>query len=98
MKLYKLFFVELCLLLLCLCSCKDHRPPYILSVADSLTYVHPDSAINLLSSLKVQMSRESKSTQMYYRLLQIKANDKAYIPHTSDSIILPIVRYYEKNS
>jgi cupin superfamily acireductone dioxygenase involved in methionine salvage len=33
---------------------------------------------------------------MYYRLLQIKANDKAYIPHTSDSIILPIVEYYEK--
>jgi cell division protein FtsL len=43
------------------------------------------------------MGGESESTQMYYRLLQIKADDKAYIPHTSDSIILPIVEYYEKN-
>jgi len=42
------------------------------------------------------MNNEPESTQMYYRLLQIKANDKAYIPHTSDSIILPIVEYYEK--
>ena len=94
MKLHKLLFFSLCLL--CLCSCKDHRSPHILSVVDSLTYVHPDSAINLLNSLKAQMNNEPESTQMYYRLLQIKANDKAYIPHTSDSIILPIVEYYEK--
>ena len=31
---------------------------------------------------------------MYYRLLCIKANDKAYILHTSDSLILPVLHYY----
>ena len=35
---------------------------------------------------------------MYYRLVCIKANDKAYILHTSDSLILPVLHYYiEKN-
>lgn len=35
---------------------------------------------------------------MYYGLLCIKAKDKAYILHTSDSLILPILNYYiEKN-
>lgn len=33
---------------------------------------------------------------MYYQLLCIKANDRAYIPHSSDSIILPILNYYKQ--
>ena len=32
---------------------------------------------------------------MRYKLLTIKANDKAYITHTSDSLILSLVDYYE---
>lgn len=36
---------------------------------------------------------------MYYRLLVIKADDKAYIPHTESTVkdILEIVDYYKKN-
>ncbi|WP_321480173.1 tetratricopeptide repeat protein [uncultured Bacteroides sp.] len=95
MKKYtKLLFTLYCLL--CTYSCKNHPSPPILTKVDSLTYTNPDSAIGLLSSLKEQMSREAKSTQMYYQLLQIKAKDKAYIPHTSDSTILSIVHYYEQ--
>ena len=37
---------------------------------------------------------EPESTQMYYQLLCIKANDKAYIRHTSDSLILLVLHYY----
>lgn len=40
------------------------------------------------------MKAESEATRMYYRLLCIKANDKAYIRHTSDSLILPVLHYY----
>lgn len=32
---------------------------------------------------------------MYYQLLIIKARDKAYITHTSDSLIKTVVKYYE---
>jgi hypothetical protein len=88
--------LALLLFLFVFCACKDRSYPRILVVADSLTYVNPDSAITLLKQLKAQISHEPEATQMYYRLLQIKANDKAYITHTSDSAILPIVRYYEK--
>jgi len=91
--------IALFLFLFSLCACKDRPCPRILATVDSLTYVKPDSAITLLKNLKKQMSNEPEATQMYYRLLQIKANDKAYITHTSDSLILPIVKYYEeKNS
>ena len=56
----------------------------------------PEEAITLLQGLADAMKTAPPSTQMYYRLLYIKANDKAYIPHTTDTLILPILHYYEK--
>lgn len=96
MKTIKLLSV--CLLLLCCHAC--HRKPYpaILQAADTLTYTHPDSACNLLERLKDSILKEPQSTQMYYRLLNIKARDKAYITHTSDSLIQQVLHYYEKKN
>lgn len=96
MKTIKLLSV--CLLLLCCHAC--HRKPYpaILQAADTLTYIHPDSACNLLERLKDSILTEPQSTQMYYQLLNIKARDKAYITHTSDSLIQQVLRYYEKKN
>lgn len=78
---------------LCLCACKNKPYPQSLVVADSLANVQPDSAIALLSDLKAYISAEPETTQKYYQLLCIKANDKAYIRHTSDSLILPVLQY-----
>lgn len=80
------------------CSC-GHKPyPQPLAAADKLTSTCPDSALTLLKSMESAIENEPEATQMYYRLLCIKANDKAYIPHTSDSLILPVLHYYiEKN-
>ena len=97
-KMKQLINLALLLFLFSLCACKDHPYPHVLATADSLTYVNPDSAINLLKQLRTEMAHAPEATQMYYRLLQIKADDKAYVTHTSDSIILPIVAYYEKKT
>lgn len=35
---------------------------------------------------------------MYYHLLTVKARDKAYLSHTSDSLILSVLRYYERRN
>lgn len=84
----------LILVLLGFCAC-GHKPyPQSLIIADSLTNACPDSAITLLKNIENTLQTEPEATQMYYRLLCIKANDKAYIPHTSDSLILPVLHYY----
>lgn len=70
--------------------------PKELKAADSLANVKPEETITLLQGLADAMKTAPLSTQMYYRLLCIKANDKAYIPHTTDTLILPILHYYEK--
>lgn len=65
-----------------------------LARADSLMEVRPDSAMAYLASLDSFVQGEPEYVRMYYALQQIKAQDKCYIPHTSDSVILSLVRYY----
>lgn len=87
-------FILLTCLLLCFYAC-DRKPyPQSLIIADSLASIQPDSAIALLKTLEDNIKTEPESTQMYYQSLCIKANDKAYIRHTSDSLILLVLHYY----
>ena len=84
--------------LFCLASllsgCGPRRYPATLCLADSLCAVCPDSAIRLLSVYADSITDASQAVRMYHRLLCIKARDKAYLPHTSDTVILPVLHYY----
>lgn len=77
-----------------LASCSPGRYPASLLTADSLSSVRPDSALSLLARLAADTADAPLSHRMYYRLLCIKAADKAYLPHTSDSLIRPVLHYY----
>lgn len=81
---------------ICVCSCQHKPYPRSMQIADSIVDTAPDSAVALLAQLKDSIHSEPKSTRMYYKLLSIKAKDKAYIPHTSDSLILQVIHYYEQ--
>jgi len=63
--------------------------------AEKIMDENPDSARRLLAGLKADIVKENKATQMYYNLLTVKANDKCFIPHTSDSLMLELVKYYK---
>ena len=93
-KSLPVLFAALCVLL-CLSGCRPKPYPSLLLAADSLASVLPDSACALLASYAADTADEPLYVRMYYRLLCIKAKDKAYIVHTSDSAILPVVAYYE---
>lgn len=58
---------------------------------------YPDSAQIYLSSLNAAIQHEPEETQIYYGLLTTKAKDKQFIPHTSDSLMTEVVRFYESN-
>ncbi|WP_287642362.1 tetratricopeptide repeat protein [Bacteroides sp.] len=94
LKSLPVLFAALCVLL-CLTACRPKPYPSLLLAADSLASVLPDSACALLASYAADTADEPLYVRMYYRLLCIKAKDKAYIVHTSDSAILPVVTYYE---
>ena len=85
------------ILLLFLSACAGRRGGYPerLQRASQLVEARPDSALGYLDSLGVPLSGLPEEARMYAQLLRIKANDKLYIPHTSDSVINRIVKFYE---
>ena len=85
------------ILLLFLSACAGRRGVYPerLQRASQLVEACPDSALGYLDSLGVPLSGLSEEARMYAQLLRIKANDKLYMPHTSDSVINRIVKFYE---
>ena len=95
MKLHNFLYLFILTSWLTACHTDSHTT-YLLRQADSLLNVQPDSAQTLLRVWEDSMANQPEDIQMYYQLLCIKANDKNYIAHTSDSLILPIVAYYKK--
>lgn len=75
------------------CSSPQYRRELL--AADSLSMSSPQKAITLLDSMSSEMKSAPKHEQMYYELLRIKAADKAYINHQSDSTVINLVDYYE---
>lgn len=77
-------------------SCRGRGgDPDCLVRADSLTVHDPKAAVVLLDSMRPLMADQSGQVRAYYDLLCVKAADRAYIPHTSDSLILQVIDYYE---
>ena len=82
-----------------LISACTQKPVYPEAMSQAIRCVEtsPDSALHYLNSLSpATLQAEPKETRMYYDLLKIKANDKLYHEHTSDSTIQEIVRFYNK--
>lgn len=75
------------------CTSQPQYPDELLAI-DRLTMNRPDSALLLLRGMKPRMTHESESVRRYYQLLMVKAQDKAYIRHTSDSLVIDLLHYY----
>lgn len=83
------------LLLASACGCGRSRLHAELDLADSLAeHAGPDSAARVLLELKPLMAGAPDDVAMRWRLLMVKAADKAYITHTSDSMLRPALDYY----
>lgn len=73
------------------------RAVELLARADSLMNSNADSALLLLHQYEPQLAKASEAESHYYQLLRLAAEDKAYIAHTSDSIVRTLISYYEKD-
>ncbi len=83
------------ILIMTLAGCGGEYPRDLV-VADSIADGNnPKMAIDMLDGLRTTARSYSSRDKYYYELLKIKAADKAYIKHTSDSMILEIIDYYE---
>ena len=83
------------LVLLGFCACGQGSYPSVLLRADSLASVAPDSARVLLARWADSAGHAPERVRMYHALLTVKVADKAYVRHTSDSLIKEVLVYYE---
>lgn len=82
------------------CTTKKHHGfQGELAMVDSLaTVMHDsDSAVKLLEQVGDSMLKQNKTTRMAYKLLCIKAYDRARLPYEGEMEIFDILNYYEKN-
>lgn len=80
-----------------LAGCKDAKTYQMLSHIDTLIDNHPDSALQILDSLKAEKPHWARSQRMRHDLLAMKAQNKAYVSFTSDSIGKVLVDYYDSH-
>lgn len=83
------------MLLLVGCGGDGYTPE--LRAIDTIINEKPDSALHLLDSLSTEATAWPKSQRMRYSLLTMKAQNKAYVPFTSDTIAKDLVSYYDDN-
>lgn len=94
----KTAYFLLLLLLIGACGCRNRKTSYppLIRQAEYWAEACPDSAITCLDSIDASLQELTEEERMYCHMLRIKAEDKLYIPHTSDSLINRIVRFYEQ--
>ena len=77
-------------------GCGDNpRAVSLLARADTLMASRPDAALWLLDSCEAEAAAWPEAQQMRFRLLQAKAQNKAYVPFTSDSVMTVVADYYD---
>ena len=81
------------MLIILLSGCGKTTPNPILERLDKMAKVN--SRVELDSLYSISKDELSKEDKVYYDFLSVKLADKAIIHHTSDSIILPVIDYYE---
>lgn len=94
----KLIPYILCLwAIILLAGCTDSRIEKALTQIDTLITNHPDSALRQFDILRAKKPQWAKSQRMRFDLLEAKAQNKAFIPFTTDSIAKDFTQYYDNN-
>ncbi len=75
-----------------LSGCRRHEADGRLARVAGIVSAQPEEALRMLGAVDRDSLREAD--RHYYDLLSVKAADKAYITHVSDSTVLDVINYY----
>lgn len=91
----KVFFYFYILSVLLCVSCVKHSYPQALVEVDSLCYTNPKLALNKLKTLRQDFDTTCTEDWMYFRLLELKAKEKASISHSNLDLVENLISYYK---
>lgn len=81
--------------LLLLVRCAESKPDQRLAEIDRIIEESPETALGCLDS--IEPLELSEYDRQYLDFLKVKAKDKAFVTHTSDSLILKAIDYFSKH-
>ena len=91
-KLSILVFILLPLIIAVAAGCSRPEPDAALMRVAGLVSDDPEAALAMLDS--VDTRQLSDADRHYHDFLSVKARDKAYVTHESDSLVLDVIDYY----
>ena len=94
MKGSRFLIVPFLCLLFCGCTPEVRNVPQLLQQAEALLWEHPDSALQLLESVR-HPERLKEEDCALHALLLSQARYRCYVPTTSDSLINIALQYYQ---
>lgn len=96
-RIYRLKYLILAICVLISAGCDVERSSHskALSAIDSVADVSPRRALAMLDSIGPKINAADKADRNYYDLLRIKTEDKLYVAHTTDTLMLRLLDYYE---
>lgn len=96
-RIYRLKYLILVICVLISDGCDVERSSHskALSAIDSVADVSPRRALAMLDSIGPKINAADKADRNYYDLLRIKTEDKLYVAHTTDTLMLRLLDYYE---
>lgn len=95
MILLKRIFILLLLIFIIAACSKTPRDKRLKEIAEIVSD-HPEEALVKLNAINPDSL--SESNRHYFHLLSIKATDKAYITHKSDSLIRTVIEYAQNHT
>lgn len=88
------------LIFMSLSSCSNRKYEQTITRADNLMELSQDSArsaLAILDSIRPDLSKMGKSTQMRYQLVYAKGMNKGYVDFTTDILMKEVVDYYDNH-
>lgn len=79
-------------------SCANQESNKKLANIERIMLANPDSAFTLLHKDSASICEMGKDAQMHYQITLCRINDMQYKPHTSDSMMLKVADYFEKQN
>lgn len=91
----RLAYIYISMIVVALLGCNGKNVTTQLEVVSKIADTDPDSALVVLTRLEQNKEDWGRSERMYYELVKMKAENKADVQFTSDSIIKDVVKYYK---
>lgn len=88
------FLAYIALALLAVAGCHNQKTMNELEAISQMADEHPDSALAMLKACEDKVPRWQRSDRMCYELVKLKAQNKANVLFTSDSIAKEVADYY----